>query len=125
VRAIAKEDPLLTTAVQSAALAHCTLGMSSAPVSAPAGDHTLPPSDVVYVTSLAPFVPTAIHAWTVGHEMPLSCGMAGPGTGCGVHFIPASLVATMTVAGDAADELGPATPTAQHRSAFAHDTAPS
>jgi hypothetical protein len=79
----------------------------------------------VYVTALAPFVPTAIHARTVGHEMPLSCGMADPGTGCGVHFIPASLVATMTVAGDVADELGPATPTAQHRSAFAHVTSPS
>src|SRR6516162_5331384 len=75
--------------------------------------------------SEAPFEPTAIQARALGHEIPLSCGMTDPCTGWGVHFRPPSLVATMTVAGDEADEFGPATPTAQQRSASAHDTAPS
>ncbi len=110
----------LTIAVQSKTLAHCTLGMFSAPGSAVAGDQTMPPSDVVNTTPLpgtdAPVEPTAMQSRVVGHETPLSCGTTDPRTACAFHFFPPSLVAMMTVAGRVAGALAPATPTAQHRS---------
>ena len=121
--------PSLTMAVQSAGLAHCTLVTASAFMGAVAGDQVVPASPVVTTTPLpgreAPFEPTAMHSLAVGHETPLNCGVLPPARHAGPSTTsPPLVVATMTVA-PVAGGFGPATPTAQHRLAVAHDTAPS
>ena len=120
--------PSLTMAVQSNGLAHCTLVTASAFMGAVAGDQVVPASPVVTTTPLpgreAPFEPTAMHSVAVGHETPLNCGVLPPTTCWAFHNEPPLVVATMTVA-PVAGGFGPATPTAQHRLAVAHDTAPS
>jgi len=68
--------------------------------------------------------PTAMHSVAVGHETPLNCGVLPPTTRWAFHDEPPLVVATMTVA-PVAGGFGPATPTAQHRLAEAHETAPS
>ena len=71
-----------------------------------------------------PFEPTAMHAVTMGHEIPLSSGTTPPDTCWAFHETPPLIVATMTVAPPGGGVVpGPASPTAQQRLLFAHDTA--
>ena len=104
-----------------------TLVTASASMGAVAGDHVVPASRVVTTTALpgseAPVEPTAMQSVAVGHETPLSCGVPPPATCWAFHDFPPLVVATMTVA-PVAGGFGPATPTAQHRLAVAHDTDP-
>ena len=122
------EMPSLTTTVQSDVPAHSTLVSVSAFMGAVTGDQVVPASRVATTTPLpgsdAPFEPTARQSVGVGHEMPLSCGVLPPATCCAFHPMPPSVVATITSA-PAVGGFGPATPTAQHRRAVGHDTAPS
>ena len=121
--------PWLTSAVQSDVFEQVTPATVSALAGAAAGDHVTPPSSVVTTTPLpgtdAPFVPTAMQASRVGHEMPLSCGVEPPVRCWASQVVPPFLVATITVAPPGGAGFGPATPTAQQRVASAHETAPS
>ena len=114
--------------VQSDGPADWTLVTASASMGAVAGDHVVPASRVVTTTALpgseAPVEPTAMQSVAVGHETPLNCGVLPPATCWAFHDFPPLVVATMTVA-PVAGGFGPATPTAQHRLAVAHDTDPS
>ena len=120
--------PSPTIAVQSDGLAHRTLVTASAFMGAAVDDQVVPASLVVTTTPLpgseAPVEPTAMHSFAVGHEIPLNCGALPPATRWAFHDDPPLVVATITVA-PVAGGFGPATPTAQHRLAVAHDTDPS
>ena len=127
--AVDNSVPSFSTTMQSAGLAHETLVMVSAPAGAVAVVQVAPASLVVTTTPLpgkeAPLEPTAMQSVTVGQETPLSSGVLPPETCSAFQEMPPFFVAAMTVAPPGGGEMsGPATPTAQHRFALAHDTAP-
>jgi hypothetical protein len=114
--------PSVAMIVQSCALAHWTAVTCAAPAGLTAVVQLDPPSRVMSTMpdGAEPLVPTAIQSRVLGHETPVRAGAEASGRGWAAHLRPPSRVVSITVAGPGP---GPGAPTAQQRSAPAHDTA--
>lgn len=136
--------PSVAMTVQSTALAHSTPLITVAPAGM-ATTLQLDPASWVVSTMPAeaePLRPTAMQSRALGHEIAVRAGAEVRCRGCATHVCPPSTVASITVAGegggdedgvelDVGEDVivlalpGPGVPTAQQRSAPAHDTASS
>jgi hypothetical protein len=127
--------PSVAMTVQSTALEHWTLVITVAPAGMATALQLDPPSWVVSTIPAVvdPLRPTAMQSRTLGHEIPVRAGAEVRRRGCVTHVRPPSMVASMTVCGEAAGEVDvsvagvpvPGVPTAQQWSAPAQDTASS